>query len=88
LQKKTIVLNSSDNVASALVDLGKGDEVTVRIPQGGTQTITLTQAIQLGHKFALTDIMSGAEVTKLGMPLGVATRDIQVGEHVHVHNVR
>ena len=40
-----------------------------------------------GHKYAVREIKSGENVIKYGMPIGHATRDIKVGEHVHVHNV-
>ena len=41
-----------------------------------------------GHKYARRDIAEGENVIKYGMPIGHATCDIAVGEHVHVHNVR
>lgn len=41
-----------------------------------------------GHKYALCDIKAGENVIKYGSPIGHATRDIAVGEHVHTHNVK
>ena len=40
-----------------------------------------------GHKYALRLIKAGENVIKYGMPIGHATADIAVGEHVHIHNV-
>ena len=40
-----------------------------------------------GHKYALRPIAAGENVIKYGMPIGHATRDIAVGEHVHTHNL-
>lgn len=40
-----------------------------------------------GHKYAIKPIKVGENVVKYGMPIGHATADIAVGEHVHVHNV-
>ena len=40
-----------------------------------------------GHKYAVREIKNGENVIKYGMPIGHATGDIKVGEHVHVHNV-
>ena len=48
----------------------------------------LTEAVPLGHKLALADIAAGQEIIEYGQPVGVATRDIGRGDHVHVHNVR
>ena len=41
-----------------------------------------------GHKYALCDIGCGENVIKYGFPIGHATCDIAVGEHVHTHNVK
>lgn len=41
-----------------------------------------------GHKYALFDIKKGENVIKYGMPIGHATEDIKMGEHVHTHNLR
>lgn len=40
-----------------------------------------------GHKYAIRPIANGENVIKYGMPIGHATCDIAVGDHVHVHNV-
>lgn len=41
-----------------------------------------------GHKYARRDIKSGENIIKYGQPIGHATADIKVGEHVHTHNVK
>ncbi|MBQ7760937.1 MAG: altronate dehydratase [Clostridia bacterium] len=41
-----------------------------------------------GHKYALSKIEKGQDVIKYGFPIGVATCDIEIGEHVHTHNVK
>ena len=40
-----------------------------------------------GHKYALRDIGKGENIIKYGNPIGHATEDIKVGEHVHTHNM-
>ena len=40
-----------------------------------------------GHKYALSPIKKGEFVIKYGNPIGRATKDIAVGEHVHTHNL-
>lgn len=87
MRRTTIVLDGSDNVASALVDLEAGQEVTVFTPGSAPEMVRLRQVIPLGHKFALVAIPLGGEVVKHGLPVGLATRDIGKGEHVHMHNV-
>ena len=41
-----------------------------------------------GHKYALRDIKQGENIIKYGSPIGHATCDIAMGEHVHTHNVK
>ncbi|WP_168206470.1 UxaA family hydrolase [Labrenzia sp. PHM005] len=80
--EKLICLHDADNV---LVALGAVEPGVVDLANG--EQITLTTAVTLGHKVALMPIPSGALVVKYGMPIGIATKDIAVGEHVHVHNI-
>ena len=40
-----------------------------------------------GHKYAIRPISNGENVIKYGYPIGHATRDIAMGEHVHCHNL-
>jgi altronate dehydratase len=42
----------------------------------------------MGHKVASTRIAAGRPVIKYGHSIGLASRDIQPGEWVHVHNVQ
>lgn len=44
--------------------------------------------IKRGHKIALVDIKEGEQVIKYGYPIGHASKDIKVGDHVHSHNVQ
>lgn len=79
-----------------LLLLGPRDNVLVarqRIAAGGTVTIeglrtTIAGDLAIGHKLARLAMQPGDKVVKYGAPIGVATRRIAVGEHVHVHNVR
>ena len=41
-----------------------------------------------GHKYAIRPIKKGENVIKYGAPIGHATCDIAVGEHVHSHNLK
>lgn len=41
-----------------------------------------------GHKYACVNIKQGENVIKYGSPIGHATADIAIGEHVHTHNVK
>ena len=86
MERKAIVLNAKDNVATALADLAAGDTVAVEVDKKPV-SIKLVNPIQFGHKFSLMDIKSGSSIMKYGEVIGEATKDIAMGEHVHVHNV-
>jgi len=44
--------------------------------------------IPVGHKVALTPIKKNEQVIKYGFPIGYATTEIAVGDHVHTHNIK
>lgn len=72
-----------DDVAVALVSLDTGAVVQV-----GDQLVRLRDRIERGHKFAVRAVAAGAKVHRYRAPFGIATREIALGEHVHVHNVK
>lgn len=80
---KLIQIDHKDNVAVALVDLTKGDTVSLN-----NITFLLQTDIPKGHKVALSPIAKGQNVIKYGYPIGHATEPILQGEHVHAHNLK
>jgi altronate dehydratase small subunit len=83
---KTVMMKPQDNVAVALSDIPAGAVVNV-ICQDKSFQIELKDSIEFGHKFAVIPIVQGEDVLKYGEVIGVASQDISVGQHVHVHNV-
>jgi altronate dehydratase len=79
---RAIVLDAKDNVAVATGALAAGESVAV-----AGSSVSLTEAIPVGHKFATAAIAVDAQVVKYGEIIGVAIRAIPAGAHVHVHNV-
>lgn len=73
-------IHPSDNVAVALHALSKGQSVSTNLPA--------LSDVPAGHKVSLRAIGKGEPVLKYGYPIGIATRDIQPGEHVHVDNMQ
>ena len=74
---------SEDDVAVVLRDMAAGEAVDV-----GGERIVLRDAVPTGHKFAVRDVSEGEPVRRYRAVIGLATRPIAVGEHVHSHNVR
>lgn len=81
--REALVLNEKDNVATAVRSLESGESFST----GEDNSVTLSQDIPFGHKFALRDIAPGENIIKYGEIIGRATAGIKRGEHVHVHNV-
>lgn len=81
--RKWLWLHREDNVAMSLFDYKANDIVHI-----DGRDIVLTTPVEYGHKFALVDIREGQPVVKYAETIGVASRDISAGEHVHVHNVK
>jgi altronate hydrolase len=82
LSKYAVHLRPQDNIAVAARPVPAG--VTVRTDLGD---VPVPVAIRMGHKFALTAIKEGDPVLKFGQVIGFASKRIEPGEHVHVHNV-
>lgn len=75
-----LMLHDSDNIAVALRQIEPGTLL-------GWADLGAADKIPSGHKVALTAITAGQQITKYGQIIGVATKDIPAGAHVHVHNV-
>lgn len=85
---RALIIHPADNVANLIGPGGKGERVECTI-EGGTETATvsLLDDIPANHKFARVDIKAGDVITKYGLSIGRASRDIPAGCHVHVHNI-
>lgn len=79
---------AGDSVAVAVRDLEPGPAEGGYLDGDTTERVELTNAVPLGHKVALSDVTSGAEVIEYGLRIGIATADIRRGDYVHTHNVR
>ena len=80
-----IVLNDKDNVATALKDLKRGEIICFKLVDKTVEIRVLTE-INYGHKLAIREIKKGYSIIKYGEIIGTATSNIEIGEHVHVHN--
>lgn len=83
---KTLMLKPQDHVAVALEPIPAGSEVEVTC-ENISVSIVLKEAIDFGHKFAVSSIRKGEDILKYGEVIGVANQDIEQGSHVHVHNL-
>jgi altronate hydrolase len=76
----TIRLHPDDLVVIAARPLAAGTELT-------DPAVTVRSEIPAGHKLAARRIAAGEQIRKFGQVIGVASCDIEAGEHVHTHNL-
>ncbi|MGH9105110.1 MAG: UxaA family hydrolase, partial [Acidimicrobiales bacterium] len=77
-----LVLRPEDTVAVVTEAVAAGTEL-----RAGRAVVRASQDVPAGHKVALSAVPAGADVLKYGQVIGVATRPIAAGEHVHTHNL-
>ncbi|QQS47359.1 MAG: altronate dehydratase [Acidobacteriota bacterium] len=77
-----IHLNRKDNVCIARIPVSAGEEVVA-----AGEKVVAREAVQPGHKIALRPVLRGEQVYKYGETIGKATRDIEIGEWIHTHNI-
>lgn len=83
-----LIHHEGDSVGVAVRDLTPGRVSGGYLAATGQLDVELLEPVSLGHKLALGDITDGADIIEYGVRVGLATKAIGVGQHVHVHNVR
>lgn len=83
---QAILIDERDHVATAFVPLAAGSSLRVQAGDA-CHDVVLREPIAPGHKFAVVDISSGAQVMKYAASIGRASQAIRAGDHVHLHNL-
>lgn len=84
--KRALIMNPSDNVATAVEEIPPGMEVA--IPMGhGVLVVRAVETIPFGFKIALQNIARGEIIRKYGEIIGTAGVPIAKGALVHIHNL-
>jgi altronate hydrolase len=76
----TIRLHPEDDVVIARVEVPSGTLLQ-------KENVRALAMIPAGHKVAVRAVASGKPVRRYNQIIGFATREIQPGDHVHVHNL-
>ena len=82
----SILIHDNDNVVTVTEMLGAGEAAIYRKEEEFVEIIAIDE-IPKFHKIAVTDIHKAQPVYKYGQLIGVATREISKGKHVHDHNI-
>ncbi len=81
-----LLINSKDNVATALRDIDANESVTVG-ENKKKKSISVKEKIPFGHKFATKTIKKDGNIYKYGEIIGKATKSIPEGYYAHIHNI-
>ncbi len=86
---KFLVHASEDFVGVATDDIRKDEAIEgTYLDNNKKNTLKAIEDIPLGHKIALKDIKEGEKIMEYKETIGVATKDIKKGGHVHTHNIK
>lgn len=86
--KLALKVTDKDNVATIFANgITDGTEVEIRDKKGCTEQVVVKGDVPYGHKIAVRAIEKGELIIKYGEEIGTATKDIERGEYVHVHNL-
>lgn len=78
-----ILLHPNDNILVCVAHIYAGDEIFI-----DDQAITVQKDIDVGHKLARRALAVGDKIYRYGAPIGSMTQAVQMGEHVHMHNMQ
>ena len=74
-----IKLNEKDNIGIATMDIPKNVDTNLNIKS--------KDIIPYGHKISLKKINKGEYVYRYGQIIGITQCEIDIGKHVHSHNL-
>lgn len=81
--KDFIKINDKDNIVIALRDFKMGEHINV-----DGREVSIKDLIPKGHKIALESLEQGSRIIKYGATIGYAKELIDMGRHVHSHNMK
>jgi (2R)-sulfolactate sulfo-lyase subunit alpha len=78
-----LLLHPEDNVFVTRRNFNASETIAIEgLP------LTIQGPVPLGHKVARVALAPGSRIVKYGASIGSATRRIEPGEHVHMHNMK
>ena len=75
-----IKLSDQDNISVSPMDIPENVSIDIHNLKTNTK-------IPQGHKISTKEIKKGEKIFKYGQIIGEATTNINIGEHVHNHNL-
>jgi len=79
---RLILLSPEDNCLIAAARLDAGTQLQIE-----GESVTLSHAIELGHKIARRELAKDDKVLRYGAVIGHVTEAVRRGAHLHTHNL-
>lgn len=83
-----LIHNEGDHVGVAVRDIEPGEAKGVFMDSDRAVSVTVTEAVPLGHKIALVALGEGDDVIEYGVRVGLTRQPVAAGSLVHTHNLR
>jgi len=86
---KFLIHKRGDHVGVAVADIDPGEHVQgVFMDDDSTIEIDAQEAVPLGHKIAIADVVGETSVIEYGIPIGTTVGGFRTGAYVHTHNLK
>lgn len=82
-ETRFVLINPQDNILVCCQNISVGEKVNI-----DDQFFEMKVDICVGHKIARTQLSKGNKVIRYGVSIGSTVADIDIGEHVHMHNMK
>ena len=82
-----MIIEKGDHVATCLSKVKKGDKVKLMHNGKTGKTIKSNSSIPYIHKICISPMTKGEHCMKYGLSIGIATKNIKIGDYIHVHNI-
>lgn len=83
-----MIIDKNDDVVVAIEPIKKGEFISYFESENGQVTnLKSLDDITIYHKIAIKNIKKNTPVVKYGEHIGLSSKDILKGEHLHTHNI-
>ncbi len=87
MAKVAMMIDKTDHVATCIAPLKRGESVELTLNGRKRKRIKAKQSIPFAHKICVKAMKKGDQCLKYGLSIGSATKEIKVGDYIHVHNI-
>ena len=87
MAKVAMIIDKSDNVATCIAKVKKGETVELMFNGRNSKKLKARQNIPFAHKICIKPLKKGDQCLKYGLSIGSASKEIKLGDYIHIHNI-